>query len=122
MRAVVGAPLIDDKDPDKSPKLLAKARRTIDEIEEAGEGAVRPALAPHAIYTVSEPSLRGIAEISEERDVPVADPPLRDRAGGGRLRRARPGCGRRTTSTAAACSARRRCSHTASGSIATRSS
>ena len=71
LRAVVGAPLIDDKDPDKSPKLLAKARRALDEIEEAGEGAVRPALAPHAIYTVSEPSLRGIAEISEERDVPI---------------------------------------------------
>ena len=39
LRAVVGAPLIDDKDPDKSPKLLAKARRALDEIEEAGEGA-----------------------------------------------------------------------------------
>ena len=71
LRAVVGAPLIDGKDADEAPKLLAKARRTIDEITEAGEGAVRPALAPHAIYTVSEPSLRGIAEISEERDVPV---------------------------------------------------
>jgi 5-methylthioadenosine/S-adenosylhomocysteine deaminase len=71
MRAVVGAPLIDGKDPDGAPKLLAKARRAIDEVEEAGEGAARPALAPHAIYTVSEPSLRGIAEISEERDVPV---------------------------------------------------
>jgi 5-methylthioadenosine/S-adenosylhomocysteine deaminase len=71
LRAVVGAPLIDEKDPDKSPKLLAKARRALDEIEEAGGGAVRAALAPHAIYTVSEPSLRGIAEISQELDVPV---------------------------------------------------
>jgi 5-methylthioadenosine/S-adenosylhomocysteine deaminase len=71
LRAVVGAPLIDDNDPDKSPKLLAKARRALDEIEEAGEGAVGAALAPHAIYTVSEQSLRGIAEISEERQVPV---------------------------------------------------
>ena len=32
---------------------------------------VRPALAPHAIYTVSEPSLRWIAEASEERGLPV---------------------------------------------------
>ena len=71
MRAVIGAPLIDDRDPANSPELLAKARRTIDEIEEAGDGAVEAALAPHAIYTVSEPSLRGIAEISEERDVAV---------------------------------------------------
>ena len=71
LRAVVGAPLIDNKDPDGAPRLLEKARRTIDEIVEAGEGAVTAALAPHAIYTVSEPSLRGIAEISAEREVPV---------------------------------------------------
>jgi 5-methylthioadenosine/S-adenosylhomocysteine deaminase len=71
LRAVVGAPLIDGDDPDGAPKLLAKARRAIDEIEEAGEGAAVAALAPHAIYTVSEPSLRGIAEISAERRVPI---------------------------------------------------
>jgi 5-methylthioadenosine/S-adenosylhomocysteine deaminase len=71
LRAVVGAPLIDGKDPGGSPKLLAKARRAIDEIEEAGEGAAVAALAPHANYTVSEPSLRGIAEISAEREVPI---------------------------------------------------
>ncbi len=71
LRAVIGAPLIDGKDPAGSPKLLAKARRAIDEIEQAGDGAAVAALAPHAIYTVSEPSLRGIAEISAERQVPV---------------------------------------------------
>jgi 5-methylthioadenosine/S-adenosylhomocysteine deaminase len=71
LRAVVGAPLIDGKDAAGSPKLLAKARRAIDEIEEAGEGAAVAALAPHAIYTVSEPSLCGIAEISAEREVPI---------------------------------------------------
>ena len=38
-----------------------------------------PALAPHAIYTVSEPSLRGIAEISAERDVPVTSTSPRPR-------------------------------------------
>ena len=87
LRAVVGALLIDDKDPDKSPKLLAKARRALDEIEEAGEGAVRPALAPHAIYTVSEPSLRGDRGDLRGARRPDRDPPLRDRAGGGGLRR-----------------------------------
>jgi 5-methylthioadenosine/S-adenosylhomocysteine deaminase len=71
LRAVVGAPLIDGNDPDGAPKLLAKARRAIDEIEQAGEGAATASLAPHAIYTVSEPSLRGIAEISAERQVPI---------------------------------------------------
>ena len=40
LRAVVGAPLIDNKDPAGAPRLLEKARRTIDEIVEAGERAV----------------------------------------------------------------------------------
>lgn len=71
LRAVIGAPLIDGNDPDGAPKLLAKARRAIDEVEQAGGGAARAALAPHAVYTVSEPSLRGIAEISAEREVPI---------------------------------------------------
>ncbi|MET0127802.1 MAG: amidohydrolase [Solirubrobacterales bacterium] len=71
LRAVIGAVLIDDSDPERTPALLEKARRSLDEIVEAGDGAVTAALAPHAIYTVSEPSLRGIAEISAEREVPV---------------------------------------------------
>ena len=120
LRAVIGAPLIDGKDPAGSPKLLAKARRAIDEIEQAGDGAAVAALAPHAIYTVSEPSLRGIAEISAEREVPVQIH-LSETEGEVGECLARRGCGRRTTWTAAACSARGPCSPTASGSTATRS-
>jgi 5-methylthioadenosine/S-adenosylhomocysteine deaminase len=71
MRAVVGAPLIDEGDPAKSPKLRDDAERSLEEIAEHGGHAVEPALAPHAIYTVSEKSLRWIAETSAERELPV---------------------------------------------------
>jgi 5-methylthioadenosine/S-adenosylhomocysteine deaminase len=71
MRAVVGAPLIDEGDPAKSPKLRDDAARSLEEIAEHGGHAVQPALAPHAIYTVSEKSLRWIAETSAERELPV---------------------------------------------------
>ena len=71
MRAVVGALLIDEGDPAKSPQLRDAAERSLEEIAEQGGQAVEPALAPHAIYTVSEKSLRWIAETSAEREVPV---------------------------------------------------
>jgi 5-methylthioadenosine/S-adenosylhomocysteine deaminase len=71
MHAVVGAPLIDQGDPAKSQKLRDDAERSLEEIAEHGGHAVEPALAPHSIYTVSEKSLRWIAETSAEREVPV---------------------------------------------------
>jgi 5-methylthioadenosine/S-adenosylhomocysteine deaminase len=71
LRAVVGAPLIDGGDPAQSVALRESALRSIDEITAEGEGTVMPALAPHAIYSVSEESLRWIAGIAEERDLPV---------------------------------------------------
>jgi 5-methylthioadenosine/S-adenosylhomocysteine deaminase len=71
LRAVVGAPLIDDGDPAKSPKLRETAERSLEQIAEQGGDAVEPALAPHAIYTVSEESLRWIAEASAERRLPI---------------------------------------------------
>jgi 5-methylthioadenosine/S-adenosylhomocysteine deaminase len=71
MRAVVGAPLIDKGDPAKSPNLREVALQSVEEIATEGGDAVAPAMAPHAIYTVSEESLRWIAETSSERDLPV---------------------------------------------------
>jgi 5-methylthioadenosine/S-adenosylhomocysteine deaminase len=71
LRAVIGAPLIDDGDPAKSPKLRETAERSLEEIAEHGGHTVEPALAPHALYTVSEKSLRWIAETSAERKLPV---------------------------------------------------
>lgn len=71
LRAVIGAPLIDGGDPDGTSKLRETALRSIEEIAEQGEGAAVPALGPHAIYTVSEPSLRWIAETAAERELAI---------------------------------------------------
>jgi 5-methylthioadenosine/S-adenosylhomocysteine deaminase len=71
LRAVVGAPLIDGGDAANSARLRETAERSLEEIATAGGESVAPALAPHAIYTVSEQSLRWIAQTSAERGLPV---------------------------------------------------
>lgn len=68
MRAAIGAPLIDLGG--DHAKLRESALRSLDALAEFGP-LITPALAPHAIYTVSEESLRWIGELSAERDVPV---------------------------------------------------
>jgi 5-methylthioadenosine/S-adenosylhomocysteine deaminase len=68
MRAAIGAPLIDLDGDHK--KLRESALRSLDALAEFGP-LITPALAPHAIYTVSEESLRWIGELSAERDLPV---------------------------------------------------
>ena len=70
LRATVGAPLIDLGDAAGGGSLPDAAERALEEVGEARE-LVQPALAPHAIYTVSEPSLRWIADASRERELPV---------------------------------------------------
>jgi 5-methylthioadenosine/S-adenosylhomocysteine deaminase len=68
IRAAIGAPLFDL---DGSPgQLREAARRGLDDLSGYGP-EITPALAPHAIYTVSEESLRWIAALSAERDLPV---------------------------------------------------
>ncbi len=68
IRATIGAPLFDLHG---SPaELRASAHRGLEQLAGLGP-AVSPALAPHAIYTVSEESLRWIGELSAERDLPV---------------------------------------------------
>jgi 5-methylthioadenosine/S-adenosylhomocysteine deaminase len=59
--AFEGAP--EDARPEAAPEGL-------DRLGEFGP-RVTPCLGPHAIYTVDEPTLRFIAELSETRDVPV---------------------------------------------------
>ena len=65
------APLIDDGDPEKSERACADAERSLDEICGRGGRLARPGFAPHAIYSVSERSLRWVAERAAELDVPV---------------------------------------------------
>ena len=68
VRATIGAPLFDAG---SSPEQLREAAyRGFEELEGFGPH-VTPALAPHAIYTVSEESLRWIGELSAERELPV---------------------------------------------------
>ena len=70
LRATVGPPLLDGMDPSRSKAACDEAARHLDELAEYAEW-VQPALAPHGIYTASEPTLTWIAEQSAARDVPV---------------------------------------------------
>jgi len=68
IRATIGAPLFDLGG---SPaELREAAHRGLEELAGCGP-EITPALAPHAIYTVSEESLAWIAELSAERKLPV---------------------------------------------------
>lgn len=68
IRAAIGAPLFDLNG---SPEQLRDAaHRGLEALSGYGP-EITPALAPHAIYTVSEESLRWIGELSAERDLPV---------------------------------------------------
>jgi 5-methylthioadenosine/S-adenosylhomocysteine deaminase len=68
VRAAIGAPLFDLHG---SPAQLREmAQRGLDALAGCGP-RITPALAPHAIYTVSEESLRWIGELSAERELPV---------------------------------------------------
>jgi 5-methylthioadenosine/S-adenosylhomocysteine deaminase len=68
IRATIGAPLFDLNG--SSEKLRESAHRSLEQLSECGL-EIAPALAPHAIYTVSEESLRWIGELSAERELPV---------------------------------------------------
>jgi 5-methylthioadenosine/S-adenosylhomocysteine deaminase len=71
IRATIGAPLFDaDGD---SEKLRRWAHESLEVLEPAAaeNPRLRAALAPHAIYTVSEGSLRWIAELGAERGLPI---------------------------------------------------
>jgi 5-methylthioadenosine/S-adenosylhomocysteine deaminase len=71
LRAVTAAPLIDDANPEKSERACSDADRSLEQIAEAGGSLARPGFAPHAIYSVSERSLRWVAERAAELDIPV---------------------------------------------------
>lgn len=70
IRAVIGRPLIDGNDPGRTDELRDAAERSLQELADRGP-RVDSALAPHAIYTVSEPSLRWVGEAAAERELPI---------------------------------------------------
>jgi 5-methylthioadenosine/S-adenosylhomocysteine deaminase len=68
LRATIGAPLFDhDGD---AERMRDSALSSLEALSGLGP-AVSPALAPHSIYTVSEGSLRWIAELGSERGLPI---------------------------------------------------
>ena len=69
LRATVGAPLFDaDGD---AERLRETACESVAKLRELDENRVAPALTPHAIYTVSEESLRWTGELAAEQSLPV---------------------------------------------------
>ncbi len=70
LRATIGAPLIDGGDPSGSEKLRHDAEAGLAELE-GFDQRISGALAPHAIYTVSDASLRWVGERSREAGLPI---------------------------------------------------
>jgi 5-methylthioadenosine/S-adenosylhomocysteine deaminase len=68
LRATVGGPLFD-----AGGDTAAMQETALEALEELAEfePEVAPALAPHAIYTVSEGLLRWAAELATERELPI---------------------------------------------------
>jgi 5-methylthioadenosine/S-adenosylhomocysteine deaminase len=70
IRASVALPLVDGLDASKSDALRAEAERSLDALADAGS-RITPTLGPHSIYLVSEKSLRWVAQLSSERNLPM---------------------------------------------------
>ncbi len=70
IRATIGPPLLDNMDPDRSKAACDEANRLLDQLTEHAPW-VQPSLAPHGIYTASEPTLAWVAEQSAARNLIV---------------------------------------------------
>jgi 5-methylthioadenosine/S-adenosylhomocysteine deaminase len=68
LRATIAAPLIESGG--QAASLRGDALRSLEQLADFGE-RVTMALAPHAIYTVSERSLRWLGELAAERGLPI---------------------------------------------------
>jgi 5-methylthioadenosine/S-adenosylhomocysteine deaminase len=70
LRACLAGPLLDGGDAERARKAREENQRFLATATEA-EPRIRGAIAPHAIYSVSEPTLRWAAEIAAAEGVPV---------------------------------------------------
>lgn len=70
LRATVGAPLFDGQNPAGLSALRDTALESLEHLAGCGP-LITPSLTPHAIYTVSGPSLEWVAEAAAERDLLV---------------------------------------------------
>jgi 5-methylthioadenosine/S-adenosylhomocysteine deaminase len=69
IRAIVSSVIIDQLDPAKGEALRPEVLEVLDLLAEAGP-RVEPSLGPHAIYTVSPETLRWMAEVAADREIP----------------------------------------------------
>lgn len=70
LRALVSSVIIDKLDPARGEALRPEVLEVLDRLGEAGP-SVAPSLGPHSIYTVSLETLRWLAEIAAERELPL---------------------------------------------------
>src|SRR4051812_17493094 len=66
VRACIGPVFVDADDPAETRERQAATERLLDELDGVSS-RITLSVAPHAIYTVSEPSLRWAAELAEAR-------------------------------------------------------
>lgn len=69
-RGVLSSVVFDGLDPGTGRRNRPAVLDGLDVLAAAGP-RVRPALGPHAVYTVSPETLTWLAEVSDERDVPI---------------------------------------------------
>lgn len=70
IRATVSSVFIDGCDPAEGVAQQPRVLDELDQIDAAGP-LVHPAVGPHAVYTVSPPSLAWLAEVANERQIPI---------------------------------------------------
>ena len=70
IRATVSSVFIDGGDAADGQSQRPRVLDELDQIDAAGP-LVHPAVGPHAVYTVSPPSLAWLAEVADERQIPI---------------------------------------------------
>jgi len=70
IRAVLSEGFIDLFHEDRAEEELRKTRTAIDRISSMRNPRITPAVGPHAVYTVSESSLRALRAMADERACP----------------------------------------------------
>ncbi|HVP24793.1 MAG TPA: amidohydrolase [Methanomicrobiales archaeon] len=71
LRATLSHGFIDLGDPDKREKEIAATERFVSAVNGMGHPRIRPAVGPHAVYTVSPDGLRWCAEFAREEGIGI---------------------------------------------------
>ena len=71
LKAVLSYGFIDLSDPDRREREMKATEQLVASIRAMGNPKIQPALGPHAVYTVSEESLRWCAGLSEQEKIPI---------------------------------------------------